>query len=422
MSEFIRVDDKGNLAPEDTASRSRLAGQAGRFYLAPTSPDILFAVRAPCRGGGAAPRVVLAGDLSGLALADLVAFLNQGRMSGLLRVLSTSGERAIVFKDGEVRGAASDNPTDRLGEIAVRLGCITRPQLEQVLAHPPPNTRIGRALVDAGFLKSHDLWKCMQHQVTEIFHSILLASEGAFMLVDQPVDDRNSMTLNTQGLLMDAIRRIDEMKEFRKRLPSPRTYMLRKKAAGADLDQQERALYSLCDGQRTVADLAQLAHLSEFDATKVLHHLVEGGFLTPSPTPGANAPQTARPAEHLTPERVTRVFNDIFKEILMEMRQKGAAAEFIGAANAAAAGQAAKVPMLRGASFAPDGTLPEAQLAKGVAALGLAPAEGAKVLQSVLNELMFFLLFQAGELLEEQENEELGHRVKQLLAALEGEA
>ncbi len=417
MSEFIRVDAQGQLSAEDETTRARLASQAGHFYLAPTSPDLLLGVRAPCAGGVApTPRVVLAGDLSGLPLADLLAFLNQSRTSGVLRVISPAGERALVFKSGEVRGAASDDPADGIGEIAIRLGLVHRPALDRVLAADPPAHRIGRMLVEAGKLEPHGLWRCLHHQVSEVFHAILLTEEGAFMLVDQPVDERGTPAINTQGLLMDALRRIDEMKEYRKRLPSSRAFVVRKRPAGASLDAPHRAVYDLCSGERTAAEIALAARLTEFEATKALHHLIEGGYVAVAASPQAAPVVSPSP----TAEEVARVFNQIFREILSEVRTVNMDKEFIASANGAVAGQVAKSPFLARLAFQPDGSLPEAALLQNLAHLPLSASERARSLHAALSELMFFLLFQTSELLEPKADEDLSHRVKQLLRTIEG--
>ncbi|MBI5546960.1 MAG: DUF4388 domain-containing protein [Deltaproteobacteria bacterium] len=416
MSEFIRVEARGAVIPENEAAQARLAERAGRFYLAPTSPDILLGVRAPCVGGKAGtPRVVLAGDLSGVQLADLVAFLNQSRITGILRVVSPAGERAIVFKTGEVHGAASDDPADRIGEIAVRLGLVQRAQLERVLGANPPPGRVGRALVEAGHLQPHDLWRCLQHQVSEVFHAILLCTEGAFMLVDGPVEDRGALAINTQGLLMDAIRRIDEMKEFRKRLPSSRAFVARVKPAGPNLEPAERAVYEQCSGDRTVAEVAQAMKLTEFDATKVLHHLITSGYVAASPGPQSSAVVAKEP----TAGEIVRVFNFVFREILSEVRKLNMATELVAAANGALTQQAERSPMLKGLAFGPDGALRDGVL-ENLARLQLPPAEAARALHASLSELMFFLLFEAGELLDQASDEDLARRVKQLLASIEG--
>jgi hypothetical protein len=357
---------------------------------------------------------VLAGDLSGMPLADLVAFLNQSRVTGILRVVSPGGERAIVFKTGEVHGAASDDPADRIGEIAVRLGILQREQLEKVLSTAASPGRIGRALVEAGLMQPHDLWRCLQQQVSEVFHSILLSQEGAFMLVDQQVEDRGSVAINTQGLLMDAIRRIDEMNEFRKRLPSSRAYVTRAKVAGPNLDATERAVYEQCSGERTVAQIAQTLRLTEFDATKILHHLLQGGLVKASPTPQVAAVVPTEP----TPEEILRVFNFVFREILGEVRKVSMATEFVAAANGALFQQAQKASVLSGLAFLPDGSLRAGAL-ENLARLNLPTAEGSQVLHAALSELMFFLLFEAGELLDPAADDDLSRRVKQLLSTIE---
>ena len=43
------------------------------------------------------------------------------------------GERSITLREGEIRGASSDDPADRHGEHLVRLGYVERAKLEEVL-------------------------------------------------------------------------------------------------------------------------------------------------------------------------------------------------------------------------------------------------------------------------------------------------
>ena len=138
-----------------------------------------------------------------------------------------SGERSITLREGEVRGASSDDPADRLGEVLIRLGYLDRARLGEVLREQPP-PKVGRALVEKGYLQAHDLFKCVTHQVSEIFHAIVLCREGSFFLIDQPMDDKSThnIQLSTQSLLMDSIGNIDELAHFRKRIPHGRLYAI----------------------------------------------------------------------------------------------------------------------------------------------------------------------------------------------------
>ena len=79
-------------------------------------------------------------------------------------------------------------------------------------------------------------------------------------------------------------------------------------------------------------------------------------------------------------------------------------------------------PVLTGLMFADDGMLDAAQLLSRYEQLsheGHLGAEPITSLKQALSDVMFFLLFQAGELLESAADEELARRVKEHLAALE---
>ena len=412
MSDYVKVDSSGRVSPEDDGATQRLASRQGRYFLTPTSADLMLFVRSPPVGGVAPkPRVVLAGDMSAVPMVEVVGFVNQTRRTGVLRVLAPSGERAIAFREGDVRSAVSDNPRERLGEIAVRRGFLDSASLQKVLAERGP-AQLGRALVERGVLKPHDLWKCLQEQVVEIFNGMLLSGQGAFVLVEQDVEDRGAaLALSTQGLLMDSIRRIDEMTEFRKRLPADDAYLVPIRPPGPELEAEERRMFELCNGSRTLADVIDASRLSEFDALKIVFHLVEGRYVSSA----HEAAPSIEPSER-TPDAVARLFNQVFKEIRNGVARIGVAAEFIAAANAAVPSQSEPVRhLMDGNVFRNDGTVDAAHLVANAVKSGL----DANAMHAALSEVMFFLLFQAGELLDSKADEELSKRVKGLLAAAE---
>src|SRR5512138_3483587 len=297
MASFLDIDAHGRVVPQSDEARRALADRAGRFALLPSASDLLVARRTPNAGGAAPrPRCILAGDLAAVPIADFIAFLHQARATGVLTVSAAGVERAITFKDGEVRSAQSSAPGERIGEVAVRLGFVADAQLAEALAGERP---IGKALVDRGLLSANDLWKCFHEQVTAVFHAILLLTGGVFALVDEDAADRQGapLAVNTQALLMDGIRRIDELSLFRGRIPGPGTYLRRRPARRAvTLQAAEQSLLALVNGRRTVAQIATAARLSEFDATKLLSHLAEAGHVEAVAAP-ASAP--ADPAARL---------------------------------------------------------------------------------------------------------------------------
>jgi hypothetical protein len=441
------VDARGFLAPAD-GGNSPLQGRTGYFRLQNSSPDWIVLLRSPAQGGlqETRPRVVLAGDCGAFHLADLIAFLGQSRWTGVLRVTAPSGERSLLLKDGDVRSAASDSSGDRIGEVMVRLGYVTRVALEKVLAEAPPS-RIGKALVERGLIKAHDLYKCLNEQISEIFHGIMLSKDGAFALIDQEIDEKaltHNLSLSMNGLLMDSIRKIDELAQFRKRIPHGRMHVVPRKPAEGELEPEEQAVLAQVDGWRTVIEVGQLARFSEFDATRIVHHLMELGLVKvvealaapaapvssqssvvePVPTiPRKPVPAPAPKPVALSAEMVVEVFNTIFREVRDEVAARGTLEPFLISANAALKGNGVSTsPVLTGLMFSDDGKLDGAQLVSRYEQLSLEGHLGAEPIASLrqaLSDVMFFLLFQAGELLESAADEELARRVKEHLAALE---
>ena len=430
------VLERGRLEPVDEEARSALASRHGEFFLAPTAPDLLWLVRSMPTGGKATgPRVVLAADASSFPISDLIAFLSQSRWSGTIRVHSSGGQRSIALNDGEVRGANSDSPADRLGEVMLRLGYVTRAQLEEILREHPPS-KLGRALVEKGVLQAHDVWKCVTHQVSEIFHAIILSRDGVLMLLVGEPEDKSiqNVQLSMQSLLMDSIRRVDEMAHFHQRIPHGRMYVAQKRPSDGQLEGDEDRVLGLCNGQRTVLEIGAHARLAEFDVTKIIYRLLEGGYAHLSdhpvvgaaseraaPSSGAHPVMPLRPRPNRDPLTVIRTFNRIFREIRDEVASRGRDRELIAAANAALSGKAlSQSPAVSGVLFDRTGTLSERKLLDQFervrSQLGSEPAAS---LRQALSDVMFFLLFQAGELLESRQDELLAKRVKDILAQLD---
>ena len=435
MTRFVL--ERGRLEPVDDEARAALKSRQGEFFLAPTAPDMLWLVRSVVGGGKApSPQVVLAGDASAFPLSDLIAFLSQTRWSGTIRVHASSGQRSISLKDGEVRGANSDSPADRLGEVMLRLGYVSRGQLEEILREHPPS-KLGRALVEKGVLQAHDVWKCVTHQVSEIFHEIILSRDGAFFLVADEQEDKSvlNVQLSMQSLLMDSIRKVDEMAHFRKRIPHGRMYVVQKRPSDGTLEREEDRVLSLCNGERTVVELGQKARLAEFDVTKIIYRLLEGGYahLVDHPVPATPSAQeraasadgangvAGRGAPNRDPIAVVRTFNKVFEEIRAEVGSRGMDRELIAAANAALSGKALSAsPALSGILFDRTGAMPEAKLLEQFHRVkGQLGSEPVASLRQALSDVMFFLLFQAGELLESQQDELLARKVKEILAPLD---
>jgi hypothetical protein len=366
---------------------------------------------------------VLVGDLAGLPAGDLLGFVSQWRTTGVLRVAAGGTLRSVAFRDGNVRGATSALASERIGQVAVRMGLVQERQVAEVESAGRP---IGRALVERGHINASDLWRVLREQVATVFHAMLVAREGVFWLSrGEPEEPEGGLSLDTQALLVDAIRRIDEMELFRQSIPDSAVYLRRREPRHqVALEPEEERLLSLVDGQRDIAELARRSHLSEFEATKVVYRLLQGGWAEIAEGP-------ARPVEPpVDPARaVAAGMNDIFREVAGAVASHGGAGPFRdGARSFLADAHSRFAPLWHGLVPGADGALDVERLLAALAALppsAVTRLEGsgnrARLLLAALRELMFFYLFQAGERRPRDADEAITRTVKQRLEVVEAQ-
>ena len=401
MGRLLHIDAHGRVAARGDEARRELADRAGSFELLPSAPDLLLAVRVPAAGGPTpAPGATLAGDLAAFPLADFVGLVHQARMTGTLRVVAGGGARSVSFRDGRIRGASSEVPGERLSEVAARLG-----------------------FPGEGSLSVNERWRVGGEQVATIFHAVLTARDGVFLLVqgeDEPAGP--ALSLDTQAVLMDAVRRIDEMSLFRGRIPGGDVFLRRREPRDpVALEAEEERLLGLVDGRRRVLDVAREAHLSEFDATRILYRLAEAGYVETA-SEGAPAPGVADRSR-----AVLSGMNEILREVVRAVAAHGATDAFLAGAVQYLADPASRyAPLWRGIAPGADGAIDEDRLLVAVAgldageALRLDPAgDRTRILLAALRELMFFYLFQAGERLPREDDEIVSQSVKRRLEEVE---
>ncbi|MCA1827264.1 MAG: DUF4388 domain-containing protein [Myxococcales bacterium] len=266
---------------------------AGAWKLLSTPNELMLALRD--RGDGlqtdltqlhpAAP--VLAGDMSEMQPSDLLNFLHQGRRTGVLLTRSDGVERGIVLIEGNVAWACSTSPGERLGELLARMGLADRARIDAMLREQAASggqKRLGQLLLDKGALGPEALARGLRHQVNEIFLGLLVARAGTFVFLRGLDRDQlpSILALDTQAMLLDGLRRLDEMELYRTRVPSselkPR---VARKASPTDLLTPEQLqVLEHADGQRTIGDIATATALGEFEATKAAYKLIEAGILT----------------------------------------------------------------------------------------------------------------------------------------------
>lgn len=422
MTNFV-VDKQGALRA-DAAGATLLSAAPGRYRAHRAGALVVMTLD---EGTGAVARegetLALCGDIAAMPLLSLMNMLGQSRESGRLVLKRGPSERVVLLHNGDVASIGSNLPADRLGVFLVKLGKISEVTLEEA-QRESANTgrRIGQVLLQRGFIDSHQLWRAIQEQITELFADVVQWEEGSFVLYRLPSGFQMPPTppLPMQGLLLEAVRRADEMSVYRERIPSMtarlrRTHRAPPEGFGQDPDDVVAArVYAILAPEASVADVARALHVADFDATRGCYDLLKRGLAELVKSHVDTHYALRREDEH----RI-EVFNVAFREIHDEVVRAGPREPFrAGVAKYLADPAHGFHAFFVGVSLDETGALATAPLARNLGALIAEGHDASSVVTEALTELTFFMLFQCSSFLDSAIDEQLGRRVRLIHASL----
>lgn len=389
----------------------------------------------PTKDAEGTREVVCAGMIGdgGLSLIDFIGFLATGLQTGVLTASQGDVERAVYFFRGDVVWASSSSPTDRLGEFLLQRGKITREQLQ--IAIRDGDRRIGRACVERGFLQAHELFTVVQGQLTEIFDRMLATEHGiwSFSRISSSQLADSQIHLSTQGLLVDALRRLDELQVYRQRIRTadvlvqrvgknqrPTTNLADTTDLIGQMDEPLRdaanQLLRVLPGSATISELMRLLGKGEFEVTRLVYHLLRRGLVEiVNDNESGPIPRRVSTLTKTEANDVVGIYSMAIREMFGEVSRVGGVEALMKAANAFLNDEStAYSHLLRACTIAPDGSLDENALLGALQGLSM----GAQELSDALSELLFFILFQATEYLGRRRGDDLARRVKLILGML----
>ena len=404
--DLLRVDVTGTVHPVGRAASQELRSRAGEWRLAPSTPGVVI-MRRPEQHGIAQASLKLAGEIkSPGALCDIIALVAQSNWKGELVVIEERKVRSLYCDAGNIIGAHTNVPEERLGETLFRFGVVTREQLERaVAASSGTGKRFGEAAIELDFVTPGELYPMMARQVEEVFYAALHVADGMFYFFDRFDESMLARrhTLNAGMLLMEGARRMDEMKFFRERIPNE-NYVPVPRETSKKVPDDLATVYGECDGKRNIAQIGRRIGQLEFEVTKAVFQLVSGGFLTVS----APRPQG--------PQAIMEGFNPALMEIHQRCDAAGKGAELRDGLARFATGGGVYDPLFQGAGPLPDGSFRPDRVERNLAAL--AGEDPDAWLIQLMHDYIGFALFQAGSLLPRDQEARLATSVADVLKPL----
>lgn len=228
---------------------------------------------------GSAHPTLLAGALGEISVVDLLSFFNMFRKTGVLRFDLPGGRKDLYLQDGEIVAALSSFREENLGEILFGLGRLERSVLERLGRRAENQNTLVKYLLEKDLVAASDIWQAVRHQAETIVYDLLNFQEGSFCFQVKNLEQKDpfQLSVSTQNLLMEGLRRMDERQLFMRLIPSLEAVPQVVPGQAADnLSQSESQLLALVREQRLpVREVVRRSGFGEFDGLRVLYHLAE---------------------------------------------------------------------------------------------------------------------------------------------------
>jgi len=229
-----------------------------------------------------ADKVLMAGLVGEVGIVDLLSFFNMFRKSGLLQFTLSGGSKELYFQNGEIVYATSTFPEEEIGEILYSLGKFDREILQGARQFANGEIPLGKILADQGVISSQDLWAATKNQVETITYNLFAFHEGSYVYTNvKPDEDKIvSLSMTTQNLIMEGLRRVDERAVYIQKVKSLDAMPIATGAVPNDLDSISQRMVALVQsGVSDVSELLRRSGSGEFDALRLLSQLVERGVV-----------------------------------------------------------------------------------------------------------------------------------------------
>jgi CheY-like chemotaxis protein len=230
----------------------------------------------------------LRGELDLIGIDTLFQALAARQAEGFLDVRRDGQRIVIAVSPAGIRVVSGVHKTRPLGEILLRAGKITQPQLDEMLAEQRTAALpLGEIVIRRGFLPRSVIESALRKQVAEEIHELFSWTGAEFEF--QPATEgtkhpdegpRSTIVLggNVMGIMLEAARRTDELTQIRALIPDdqlvPVLMELPSSLDDPGLDRPAvEEIVPLVDGQRSVEDILQASLHPKFTVLRTLYGL-----------------------------------------------------------------------------------------------------------------------------------------------------
>ena len=233
--------------------------------------------------------MALKGSLEVFGLADILQLIHFQRKSGVLSLEGDKDKVKLFFMEGNIVGAISQKRQEdaRLGKVLLKKGSLKDEDLQIALEEQRRTGKaLGSILLKRGAVDKEQIKEVLTGQVTETVLQLFSWEKGIYEFIPRPItldsvgDKEVPITLDTQRLLMEGLRILDEWSLLEGRLTLD-TVLMKKAEVVTELTKEEQEILLMVDGENDLSTIIDISGKDGFTAAKILFSLMEKGIVEP---------------------------------------------------------------------------------------------------------------------------------------------
>ncbi|MCM2271877.1 MAG: DUF4388 domain-containing protein [candidate division Zixibacteria bacterium] len=265
----------------------------------------------------------LSGNLRTVSFPDILQLLATGKKTGILECKTSSRQKEVAFRDGNIIYASSVNASeDLLGNMLLKRGKLSKADLERAITlHKQTGRQLGTTLIDMDLFDKEEIGIVLKMQIEEIVYNLFSWREGEFIFHEnaQPRNAPFVLDMDTMNVIMEGTRRIDEWTEIQKVLPPDDALFRIAKAPKSEdedisLSVDEFRMLSLINGERTLPELLDMSPMGEFVTCRAFYRLIVNGLIEVAGTAVAQ-PQVQEDEEEVALSIIFTLYNSCFWKV-----------------------------------------------------------------------------------------------------------
>lgn len=335
------------------------------------------------------------GDLSVLALSDVLLFLSASKKTGCLLIEIEKKPWGVFFHDGHLVFMAGEDYRFSLAACLLRRQILTEQDLVEGLRERGGNEPIKTLFAISGLTKEE-----FERERTLAFEEIIFhlfeITSGKFSFHNGELDKdiEHPLPLSTTNYVMEAMRRLDEFSRIQNQLPNLDAVLEISEdvTASTKLSFEEESVLAQVNGKRSFQEVIIRSKLHEIEAKKAVASLVAAGLVKVKKEKSdkievkAILDEEERKKFSTVIDSYNAVFCNIFQALSVEAGSKTMvilSPFFKGLEKGGS--------ILYGLSLEEDGSINQEKVLQNLSQFGKEKRE--EILVKDLNELLYFQLF-----------------------------